>query len=256
MRYAGVDVGSRTAKVVILNEDSVISSHLISTGPDSAETSLQVLRGAMDRARLHMEDLSGIVTTGYGRYIAPFPHTGITEIACHAKGVHRVFPSARTILDMGGQDCKAIRLDDQGRHTNFVMNDKCAAGTGRFLEVLARSLNIPLEEMGPRSLEARGLVAISSMCAVFAKQEAVAHRRRGALLEDILAGVHEAVAERVFRLLKTVGLEADFVITGGIAQNPGVVRRVEKRAGMKALIPPEPQYTGALGAACLAREIG
>jgi predicted CoA-substrate-specific enzyme activase len=254
MFYAGVDVGSRTAKVVILNENSVAASHLIATGPDSAETSLQVLQAALNKVNLEMTDLAGIVTTGYGRYIAPFPHTSITEIACHTRGVHKIFRTARTILDMGGQDCKAIRLDHRGQPSNFVMNDKCAAGTGRFLEILARSLGVPLEEIGPKSLTAKGSITVSSMCAVFARQEAIAYRRRGAPLEDILAGVHEAVADRVFRLIKTVGLEPDFVITGGIAQNPGVVQRLEKRSRLAALIPPQPQYTGALGAAWLARE--
>jgi len=256
MMYAGVDVGSRTAKVVILNENKTVGAHLISTGPDSAETSVKVLEGALESAGIRMDELSGIVTTGYGRYIAPFPHTSITEIACHSKGVHLVFPTARTVLDMGGQDCKAIRLDAQGNHTNFVMNDKCAAGTGRFLEILAKSLNIPLEEIGPRSLQGRGTVKISSVCAVFAREEALSYRRRGAPLEDILAGVHESVAERVFKLVNTVGMEKDFVITGGIAQNPGIVKRLEERAGLTALIPPTPQFTGALGAAWLAREAG
>lgn len=253
MAYAGVDVGSRTAKVVLLDGDTTLATHLISTGPDSAETSVQVLEGALEAAGLRLGDISGIVTTGYGRYIAPFPHRSVTEIACHARGVNRVFPTARTVLDMGGQDCKAIRVDALGRHTNFVMNDKCAAGTGRFLEILARSLGVPLEEIGPRSLEAPGTVPVSSLCAVFAKQEVLLRRRGGARLDDLLAGVHDAVADRVFRLLQKVGLEKDFVITGGIAQNPGVVRRLEAMAGVSALIPPQPQYTGALGAAWLAR---
>lgn len=255
MLTAGVDVGSRTAKVVILNEETPVASSLISTGPDSAETCLTVLREAMKAGGLTMESLSAIVTTGYGRYIAPFPHTSITEIACHAKGVHKIFPTARTILDMGGQDCKAIRLNAGGHHTNFIMNDKCAAGTGRFLEILAQSLNVPLQEIGDRSLEAKGTIKISSTCAVFARQEVLSYRRRGVSLEDVLAGVHEAVADRVFGLIKSVGLERDFVITGGIAKNPGVVRRVEKRANLTVLIPPEPQFTGALGAAWLAREV-
>jgi predicted CoA-substrate-specific enzyme activase len=135
------------------------------------------------------------------------------------------------------------------------MNDKCAAGTGRFLEILAQSLNVPLQEIGKRSLEAKGMIKISSTCAVFARQEVLSYRRRGVSLEDVLAGVHEAVADRVFGLIKSVGLERDFVITGGIAKNPGVVRRVEKRANLTVLIPPEPQFTGALGAAWLAREV-
>ena len=255
MFYAGVDVGSRTAKAIILHDGRQMGSHLISTGADSAETSKTVLEGALRDAGLEMGLLKGIVTTGYGRYIAPFPHESITEIACHTRGVHQVFPSARTILDMGGQDCKAIRLNESGDHINFVMNDKCAAGTGRFLEVLARSLDVRLEEMTTLALGADDPIRISSVCAVFAKEEALSHRRRGVPLNAIIAGVLDSVAERVFKLINVVGLEEDFVITGGIALNAGVVRRIEQRAKMRALIPPEPQLTGAMGAAWLAKHL-
>ena len=254
MLFAGVDVGSRTAKTVIISDGEIKSSNLISTGPESAKTAMTVLNEALEKMDRTMEDLSYIVTTGYGRYIAPFANESISEIYCHAKGVNWFFPSSRTILDMGGQDCKAIRVNEKGEHTNFIMNDKCAAGTGRFMEVMAEALGLPVAEIGQRSLEAAGIVKISSICAVFAKHEVLSYRRKGHLLEDILAGLHEAVSYRVFGLLKKVGIEKDFVITGGIANNIGIVRRVEKLVGLPAFIAETPQLTGALGAAILAQE--
>lgn len=254
MFYAGVDVGSRTAKVVILEDEEIKASNIISTGPESVKTAMKVLDEVLKKINITISDLSYIVTTGYGRYIAPFANESISEISCHAKGVNWVFPTSRTILDMGGQDCKAIRINEKGEHINFVMNDKCAAGTGRFLEVMAEALGIDLKEMGKRSLHGKP-IDISSNCAVFAKYEILSYRRKGFLLEDILAGLHEAVASRVFGLLKKVGVERDFVITGGIAYNTGVVSRIEKLVGMGANIYFDPQLTGALGAAILAKEI-
>lgn len=254
MLFAGVDVGSRTAKAVIMEDSEISATHLIATGPESVKTAMEVLEGALGKKAISFDELSYIVTTGYGRYIAPFANESISEIYCHAKGVNWFFPSARTVLDMGGQDCKAIRVNEKGEHINFVMNDKCAAGTGRFMEVMAEALGVPLKEIGERSLAAKGIVKISSACAVFAKHEILSYRRKGLPLENILAGLHEAVTFRVFGLLKKVGIENDFVITGGIAYNIGVVRRVEKLVGLNALVCAEPQLTGALGAAILARE--
>ena len=256
MLFAGVDVGSRTAKAVIVSQNGINGTHLIPTGPESAKTAMAVLEGALQKKGLSFEDLSYIVTTGYGRYIAPFADESLSEIYCHAKGVNAIFPSSRTILDMGGQDCKAIRVNTRGEHVNFVMNDKCAAGTGRYMEVMADALRVPLEEMGERSLRATGTVTISSICAVFARYEVLSYHRKGYPLEDILAGLHEAVAHRVFGLIKKVGIERDFAITGGIANNIGIVRRLEKLVGLNALIAENPQLTGALGAAILARESG
>jgi predicted CoA-substrate-specific enzyme activase len=254
MLFAGVDVGSRTAKAVILSDGGIGASHLIATGPESAKTAEKVLEGALSKIGISTDDVAYIVTTGYGRYIAPFTNESISEIYCHAKGVNWYFPSSRTILDMGGQDCKAIRVNERGEHTNFVMNDKCAAGTGRFLEVMAEALGVPLEVIGEQSLSADGMITISSACAVFARHEILSYRRKGSPLKDILAGLHEAVAHRVFGLIKKVGIEKDFVITGGIAHNIGIVRRVENLVGLESLIPGHPQLTGALGAAILAQE--
>jgi predicted CoA-substrate-specific enzyme activase len=254
MFVAGIDIGSATTKVVILADRKIFTTNLIRSGPDSAETATLAMSQALERANLSLADIRFIVATGYGRIIVPFSHAILTEISCHAKGAHFVFPEVRTILDMGGQDCKAIRVDERGVQTNFAMNDKCAAGTGRFLEAMARTLNLPLEDLGALSLESRQEVNISNMCAVFAKSEVTYMVRKGLSKKDILAGLHEAISERVHTLLKRVGIKPAFVITGGIAKNIGVVRKLEDKVGLGAYIPPEPQLIGALGAALFATE--
>ena len=254
MYVAGIDIGSAASKAVILDEDRMVAAHIIETGPESRGTAEEVMQGVLAKCGPGRSDLVFIVATGYGRVNVPWAQEIITEIACHARGVHSLFPQARTILDMGGQDCKAIRIDDKGRHVSFAMNDKCAAGTGRFLEVMAAQLKVPLQEIGSLSLEATEDTQISNVCTVFARSEVARHLRSGVPKSNILGGLHAATADRAFGLLKRVGLEADFVISGGIAKNIGVVKRVEERAGLLAHISEEPQIIGALGAAIFARE--
>jgi len=254
MFVAGIDVGSATSKSVILKGNEIVAAYITETGPESQESAEAAIAGSLGKIDLTIEDMEYVVATGYGRINVPFAGDIITEIACHAKGVHYYFPNARTILDMGGQDCKAIRTDDKGNHVAFAMNDKCAAGTGRFLEIMAQLIRIPLSEIGPLSLEATEDIKISSMCAVFAKSEAARHLRQGVSKANILGGLHVAIAERVYMLIKRVGINPDFVISGGIAKNIGVVRRVEKKVGLPAYISWEPQIIGAVGAALFARE--
>jgi benzoyl-CoA reductase subunit A len=196
--------------------------------------------------------------------IVPFADRNITEISCHAKGAHYFHPAARTILDMGGQDCKAIRCDENGKTTNFIMNDKCAAGTGRAMEVMASLLQIPLEEVGARSLKTgEQPVKISNTCVIFAKSEVLSLMREGIPslmregipINEILAGLCDSVAERVKTLVQRVGIEEDFVISGGISKNSGVVKRLEQKLRVCAHIPEEPQIVGAVGAALFARDL-
>lgn len=213
------------------------------------------MTGVLKRGGLRREDLKYIVATGYGRINVSFAGNIMTEIACHAKGVHSLFPKARTLLDMGGQDCKAIRIDAEGNHVAFAMNDKCAAGTGRFMEVMAALLKVPLNEIGPLSLQATEDIQMSNVCTVFARSEATRHLRLGKPKADILGGVHAAIVERIFSLLKRVGIEADFAISGGIAKNIGVVRRLEEKVKLRAYTSEEPQIMGALGAALFAWEL-
>ncbi len=254
MIVAGVDVGASTSKVVLLDGESIMSYAIISTGAESANSARKVMDKALAEAGLSWLQVKGVVATGYGRVIVPFAAETVTELSCHAKGANWLFSSVRTILDMGGQDCKAIRCDERGRLANFAMNDKCAAGTGRFLELMAMVMNLPLEELGKLSLEAKEEVKINSTCAVYAKSEVASLIRLGRDKRDIIAGLHSAVSSRVYTLLRRVGIKADFAITGGIGKNIGVVRKVEELVGLKALVPEEPQIVGAIGAALFARE--
>ncbi len=255
MIVAGVDVGSRSAKALVLRDDEIVCWSTILTSPDVPGTATKVLGQALDRAGVPMDGLDNVVATGYGRANVPFARSDVTEISCHARGTHRLFPEVRTILDMGGQDCKAIRCDERGRLVDFVMNDKCAAGTGRFLERVARTLELPLEDIGPMSMKVIEEPAlINSYCAVFAEGDIVRLLRRGKHPEDILAGACEAITKRIMTLLKRVGIEEGFSISGGVAKNIGIVSRLEQATGLKARIAFDPQIIGALGAAVFAQE--
>lgn len=250
----GVDIGSLSAEGLIMSEGKILSYSIIPTGAESSKTARRAMEEALKGAGLTMDDLDFVVATGYGRVVVPFAQDNVSEISCHAKGSHYWFPTVRTVLDMGGQDCKGIRCDENGKVTNFVMNDKCAAGTGRFFEIMAAVMHLRLEDLGALSLEGDDTVPVSSACAVFAKSEMVSLLRKGVAKKDILAGLHAAITSRVYALLKRVEVQGDFVMTGGIAKNIGIVKRVSERVGVEILIPPEPQIAGALGAAIFAAE--
>jgi len=255
MITCGIDVGSLTAEAVILRNEELLAYSLIPTGPRSAQTAVEALKESLQKTNLRPEEIDYTVATGYGRVVVPFANKNLSEISCHARGAHYFFPLARTILDMGGQDCKVIRCDGRGKVTNFLMNDKCAAGTGRSLEVMASLLQIRLEDIGPLSLESLGEpLKISNTCVIFAKTEVLVLVRQGVPLSQILAGLCDGVAEQVKGLIRRVGLEEEFVISGGISKNTGVVKRLEKKLGVKAHICFEPQIVGALGAALFAAD--
>ena len=254
MLVAGIDIGSRTTVALLLRDKKVLSYDIAFSGPDNVSVARGVMEAALSKIDAEFDAVEYIVATGYGRLIIPFAQENVSEISCHAMGANHYFPSARTVLDMGGQDCKAMRVDGKGNVIKFAMNDKCAAGTGRFLEVMADTLRLPLEEIGELSLKSKNEVKIASQCTVFAKYEVASLMRKGIPKEDILAGLHEAISDRVFGLLQKVGVEKDFVITGGIAKNIGVVRRLEKKVQLQTLIPAEPQIVGALGAALIAED--
>jgi predicted CoA-substrate-specific enzyme activase len=210
MIVAGIDIGSRGAKSVIMKDNSVISSFIGDTGPESVKTSYMAIEQVLKGTGLKLENLEYVVATGYGRVLVPFAKENISEISCHARGVNWYFPTVRTILDMGGQDCKAIRLDQEGKVTNFIMNDKCAGGTGRFLEMIADVLQIPLSQVGSIALESKNSVPFNTICAVFAKSDAITYLRKGVPKSDILSGLNEAIATRCLNLLKRVSITADF----------------------------------------------
>ncbi|NOQ43184.1 MAG: hypothetical protein GQ560_01840, partial [Dehalococcoidia bacterium] len=254
MIFAGIDIGSRAAKAVILNDGSILSSVIRDTGPESVKTANMAIEEALKGPGLSLNDVQYIVATGYGRVLVPFANENISEISCHARGINWYFPGVRTILDMGGQDCKAISCDGEGRVTNFIMNDKCAGGTGRFLEMIAEVLNIPLEEIGDLALQSNKAIPFNTICAVFAKSEAMLYHRQGVAKSDILAGLHEAIATRSLNLLKRVSIEKEFSITGGIAKNKGMVAKLKEKVGLEPLLCEDPQIVGALGATLFAQE--
>jgi predicted CoA-substrate-specific enzyme activase len=251
--FAGVDIGSTMTKVVIMNQ-ATLASVIGPTGPEHRKLANRVMEEALAKAKLAFDDITYVVATGYGRINVPFADKQITEISCHARGVGHLLPEVRTVIDIGGQDSKGIKLKD-GRAVDFVMNDKCAAGTGRFLEVTAESLGVSLEEMGKLSLEAKNRVGISSTCTVFAAQEVVARLSEGAALADIIAGLHEAIATRIYGMVRRLKIEREVAITGGGAKNIGLVKAMEAKLGFPVLVPPEPLLTGAIGAALLGKDI-
>ena len=255
--FAGVDVGSLTTKSVIVLNGTIAGFSLIPTGINTEESGLTALQKALNVAKLNREDLKYIVATGYGRISAPYANKTITEITCHARGAHYLHPSTRTIIDMGGQDCKAIRLDKDGNVVDFAMNDKCAAGTGRFLEVMANVFKVKLDDLGPLALKAKEVVPMSSTCTVFAESETISLLARGEKPENILKGIHHAIANRVSGMFSRVGIESDVFFSGGVAKNVGMKASLEEVLKAKIVAPEyDPQLVGALGAAILAKNYG
>jgi predicted CoA-substrate-specific enzyme activase len=251
--FAGVDIGSTMTKVVIMNQ-TTLASVIGPTGPEHRKLANRVMEEALAKAKLAFEDITYVVATGYGRINVPFADKQITEISCHARGVAHLLPEVRTVIDIGGQDSKGIKLKE-GRAVDFVMNDKCAAGTGRFLEVTAEELGVSLEDMGRLSLEAKNKVEISSICTVFAAQEVVAKLSEGVALPDIIAGLHEAITIRIYGMVRRLKIEREVALTGGGAKNIGLVKALEAKLGFPVLVPPEPLLTGAIGAALMGRDI-
>ena len=255
MYTIGIDIGSMSTNGVLLNEKKeILSSIIIPTGASSKKAADKTFHQILTEHKLTEKDIDYIVATGYGRIKVPFANEVVTEITCHAKGANYFFPKSRTIIDIGGQDSKVIKVDANGNVLDFVMNDKCAAGTGRFLEVMARTLEIDLEEMGPISLNGKNNVSVSSLCTVFAESEVVSLIGADHKTADICKGLHLSIAKRITAQVKRIGLEEEIVMTGGVAKNIGVVTELEKNLGCKIWISEEPQINGALGAALIALE--
>jgi len=251
--FAGVDIGSTMTKAVIVS-DRIEASLIGPTGPEHRKLANKVMEETLAQAGLRFDDLSYITATGYGRINVPFADKQVTEITCHARGLQSLLPTVRTVIDIGGQDSKGIKLE-AGKVVDFVMNDKCAAGTGRFLEVIADALGVPLKNLGDLSLKAQKTIAISNTCTVFAEHEVISQLAGGASVNDLIAGIHDAIAARVYSMVKKLKIEQDVAVTGGGAKNIGLVRALEGRFGFSLLVPPEPLITGALGAALVGKEI-
>lgn len=255
---AGVDVGSLYTKVILLRVDSlegrpsIISHFTARSGAIYKTAAYEAYEDALKRAGLKREDISYIVSTGYGRYQVSFSDGEISEISCHARGAHFLFPEVHTLIDIGGQDSKVIRIDDRGGVADFMMNDKCAAGTGRFLEVMAQALDVDLSEMGRLSLLSKRELNVSSVCTVFAESEVISALSEGYDKVDIFAGIHRAIAGRMMGMAMRVRIKEKVAMSGGVAKNVGMVKALEKRMGTEILVADEPQTIGALGAALTA----
>lgn len=256
MITAGIDVGAVSAKTVILNdEEGILASNVVSTGSDSKKAAEKTMEKALNDSKTKLEQVSYIIASGYGRFNIPFATRQVTEITCHAKGAHFLYPDTRMVIDIGGQDCKAIRVNSDGEVISFIMNDKCAAGTGRFLEVMAQVLEVKIEELGELSLRSRNSIEISSMCTVFAESEVVSLIASGCQREDIAYGLHRAVSERIVGLANKLTVVESVTLTGGVINNVGVVHTLKEKFGVNINIPKDPQLVGALGAAVIAMSL-
>ena len=257
MIVMGIDSGSTSTNAVLLNEKKeILASAVLRTGAKSGDSADRVRAMVLEKASLTPEDVSLVVSTGYGRVSIPFADKDVTEISCHAKGAHFLNPDIRTILDIGGQDSKAIHLDENGNVKDFVMNDKCAAGTGRFLEVMARGLGCDISRLADVADEAENAVSISSTCTVFSESEVISQLSIGSAREDVALGAHLSVAKRISGQAARVGIQPDVVMTGGVAMNHSMVKTLEKEIGYPIFVPESPQTIGALGAALFASERG
>ena len=255
MIFAGCDVGSLSAEAVVLKDHTILASAIIKVRPSPEQSAREVMSAALEKANLTFDDITFCVSTGYGRENISFADSNVSEISCHGKGAHWLIPAVRTVIDVGGQDCKAINVDETGGLENFVMNDKCAAGTGRFLEGMCRTLGVDLETLASLSLQAEKPVAITSVCSVFTEIEALSLINDGERLADVTAGINQAMARRIKQLVARIGIKKDVCITGGVAKNTGVVTSLEDTLGTQVLPTPEdPQIIGALGAALIAEE--
>jgi len=254
LAYAsGVDVGSTQTKAIIIDENSqIVGRSLLDTGANVIKAAETAYFEALKEGDIDEEQVEYVIGTGYGRYRVTFGNSQVTEISCHGRGAVHLFPNTRTVVDMGGQDTKAISVNEKGEITDFCMNDKCAAGTGRFLGAAAAALDIPLDELGPVSLQSQRPIKISTTCTVFAESEVLAWIGKGKKIEDILWGVHKSIASRSAGLMRRVGIEDEITFTGGVSRNVGMVKALEERIEKPLNISEDCHYMGALGAAMFA----
>jgi predicted CoA-substrate-specific enzyme activase len=252
--FVGIDVGSTMTKVVILNE-GIVASIIGPTGPEQRRLANKVMEEVLNKAAISFQTIAYIVSTGYGRINVPFADKQFTEITCHAKGIVRLFPNAKTIIDVGGQDVKGIKIDAAGKIIDFVMNDKCAAGSGRFIEVIADTLGVPLDKVGDLSLRSKNPANISNICTIWAQQEVASSLAEGVPISDLLAGIHKSLSDRISRMVSRLKVEEAVILTGGGGKNKGLLKALSEQLGHEILVPEEPLITGALGAALLGKEI-
>lgn len=255
MISAGCDVGSLTAEAVILENSSILSSKIIRVRPIPEESAKSVMDEALLQAELSYADIGFCISTGYGRGKISFADANISEISCHGRGAQWLLPDVRTVIDIGGQDCKVIQVNDKGELVDFIMNDKCAAGTGRFLEVMGSVLGVGMEGLAPLAFESKNSATITNMCSIFAEREVITAIHEGEEPSDIASGICKAMAKRVKVFAKKIGIKPEVTITGGVAKNEAVKTYLEEELGIKTKeLPEDSQIVGALGAALFARE--
>lgn len=251
----GIDVGSISTEMVIIDDaKNIVASVILLTGSNTKKVIEKSLKEALTKAKIKRGDIRYIVSTGYGRLTVDFADREITEITCHAVGAHFLFPKTRTVIDIGGQDSKVISLDENGKLVDFIMNDKCAAGTGRFLEVMAHVLESKIDELGALSLKSQNILRISSMCTVFTESEVVSKISEGCAREDIAAGIHRAIVDRILTMVYKIGVIEEITLSGGVSKNIGVVQTIKTKLSKEINVPREPRIVGALGAAILAQK--
>jgi len=253
--FAGIDIGSLTAKALILEDKEILGFNVIRVKKTPVESAESVFEEILSKININRNEVQFVVSTGYGRDNIPFSDKSMTEITCHGLGAHFLISSVRTIIDIGGQDCKIISVDRTGKLVEFAMNEKCSAGTGRYLEIMANLLHISLDELGTLSLKSKTPVQLKSTCSIYAQAEVLQCINSGFKKTNIAAGINKAMAERVYSMSKKVKMRPDVVISGGVAKNAGVVGYLEEMIGIEFLkLPIDPQIIGALGAAVIAQE--
>ena len=255
MKYvAGIDIGSAFSKAVVMAGNKITAYRVMPSGGDYKVTAERVMEEALTEARLSSKDIAYTVATGYGAASVSFSDEAVSDISCLARGVSYIFPGARTAVDIGGQFTRVLKLDGRGKATSFLLSEKCASGSGRFLQVIAKVLQVELEDIGELSLKSQNKVDFNTGCAVFAESEAVSRIAEGTAKEDILAGLHRTLAAKIQAMVARIGMEPDCAVVGGGAKDIGLVKSIEKGLDCRLLVPDEPQIVAALGAALLAGE--
>lgn len=252
--FLGIDIGSSTSKGIITEDGSTMSSHLLPSGVNYRLAAQNLVDELLAKAGVTREDIACTVATGQGSASVEIADQEVADIRCCARGIFSIFPSVRTVIDIQGQSTQVLRLNGEGQVANFVVSEKCASGSGRFLDIIANVLQMKLENIGPLSLESKNPITFTTGCAVFGESEAVSRVSEGVAQEDIVAGVHQALAEKISSLVGKVGLEERCAITGGGGLNTGLIKWIEKKLGIELLVPPEPQLATALGAAIMAED--
>ena len=254
MITAGIDVGSLATKAVLLDQDRIMSYDVLGTGVNAKEATEKAMDSVLKKAGIAFEDIASIVCTGAGKKKVPYESRQATEVVCDASGARHLFPDANGVIDIGAESCRAIKFDSQGNIIDFALNDKCASGTGIFLDAMAKALRVKPEEMGDLSLQSTQDIEVTSMCSVFAESEVVSMIHRKVPKNDILKGIHKSIASRIYGLTNRILLEGNLIIMGGIAGNTGLITILRELMNSQLIVPEEPEIIGALGAALLARE--